>query len=39
MINDAANEKSDFQKAHTFYARKKLLILAETLSISKVILA
>jgi len=38
LIDDAADEKSNFEKAQTFYARKVLLITAETLSISKVVL-
>ena len=38
LIDDAADEKSDFKKARTFYARKVLLIMAETLSISEVVL-
>jgi len=38
LINDAADEKSDFKKAQTFYARKVLLKTDETLSISKVVL-
>jgi len=38
LIGDAADEKSDFPKTQTFYARKVLLIMAETLSISEVLL-